>query len=240
MSKRQQKSKSEESEQKERQPALIFDLDGTLIDSVYQHILAWSQALNQKRIELPNWTIHRRIGMSDDIIVHAFTRDAGIKLNPREIEQLKKAHGKAYEELGGEAGPLPGAKNLLAMLKEHKIPHAIATSGVRERAEESLQKLGVSSKMPLITGDDVKNAKPHPDLFLAAAEKLGFALESCMVIGDSVWDLLAAQRARAIGVGLLSGGFGEDELTRAGAYRVYDNPADLLSHLDELGIQIRD
>jgi HAD superfamily hydrolase (TIGR01549 family) len=234
------KRKPHKSAQRRKQPALLFDLDGTLIDSVYQHILAWGEALEQGGMGLSNWTIHRRIGMSDELIMRAFARDAEHKLKAREIEQLKKAHSAAYMKRVDEVKVLPGAKELLATLAKFGVPHAIATSSIRERAEKSLKMLGTSSKVPVITGDEVENAKPHPDLFLAAAERLNFDLESCMVIGDSTWDLLAAQRARAIGVGFLSGGFGEDELIQAGAYRVYRDPADLLAHLDELGIEVRE
>ncbi len=91
--------------------------------------------------------------------------------------------------------------------------------------------------MPVITRDQVARAKPDPDLFLAAAERLGVPIETSVVVGDSVWDMLAARRARALGVGLLSGGYGRDELERAGAYRVYEDPEDLLRHLDEVGVR---
>src|SRR3989442_1340317 len=122
-------------------PSLLFDLDGTLVDSVYQHVLAWREALEAAGLELSVWRIHRRIGMS-----------------------------------GG--------------------------------------------------------------LFLAAADRLHVAIDTSIVVGDSVWDLLAARRARALGVGLLSGGYGQDELEGAGAYRVYQDPADLLRHLDEVGVRV--
>jgi phosphoglycolate phosphatase-like HAD superfamily hydrolase len=97
--------------------------------------------------------------------------------------------------------------------------------------------LGIPEGTPIITRDQVAYAKPNPDLFLAAAERLDIPPGDCFVVGDSIWDLLAAQRAGALGVGLLSGGYGEEELERAGAYMVYDDPADLLVHLDELGIR---
>ncbi len=93
--------------------------------------------------------------------------------------------------------------------------------------------------MPVVTRDQVRYAKPDPDLFLAAAERLGVAIDDSVVVGDSVWDLLAARRAQAIGVGLLSGGYGEEELERAGAYRVYQDPLDLLNHLDEVRVRVR-
>ena len=97
--------------------------------------------------------------------------------------------------------------------------------------------LGFGGEVPLVTRDQVAYAKPNPDLFLAAAKLLGVAIEQSIVVGDSIWDMLAAQRARALAVGLLSGGYGREELQLAGAYRVYDEPADLLDHLDELGIR---
>ena len=117
-----------------------------------------------------------------------------------------------------------------------QIPWAIATSGRLETAAPVLEKLGVDlSRTPVITRDQVKFAKPEPDLFIAAAERLDVRIETASVVGDSVWDMLAATRARALGIGLLSGGYGLEELERAGAYRVYEDPADLLKHLDEVG-----
>jgi phosphoglycolate phosphatase-like HAD superfamily hydrolase len=98
--------------------------------------------------------------------------------------------------------------------------------------------LALDPNVPVITRDQVRFAKPDPDLFLAAAAALRVDIQSSVVVGDSVWDLLAARRARALGVGLLSGGYGQDELERAGAYRVYEDPADLLNHLDEVGVRM--
>jgi HAD superfamily hydrolase (TIGR01509 family) len=115
-------------------------------------------------------------------------------------------------------------------------PWAIATSG-RNVADRTLSLLDVPPQVPIVTRDEVMHAKPDPDLFLRAAEKLDVAIEHSIVVGDSVWDLLAARRARALGVGLLSGGYGYDELQSGGAYRVYEDPADLLAHLDEVGIR---
>jgi phosphoglycolate phosphatase-like HAD superfamily hydrolase len=124
---------------------------------------------------------------------------------------------------------------LLSRLSEIGIPWAVATSGRLESARPALQLLGIPPEIPIVTRDDVRHAKPDPDLFLEAARRLGTAIADSVVVGDSVWDLLAAQRARALGIGLLSGGYGQDELERAGAYRVYSDPADLLEHLDEVG-----
>ena len=133
--------------------------------------------------------------------------------------------------------PLPGAVALLRHLTEAGAPWAIATSGRRETAGPTLVALEVPDGVPVITRDMVERAKPDPDLFLAAAQALDLPIEDCVVVGDSVWDLLAARRARALGVGLLSGGYGKEELERAGAFRVYEDPADLLRHLDEVGVR---
>ena len=117
------------------------------------------------------------------------------------------------------------------------VPWAIATSGSDVTARGTLALLAIPEGTPIVTRDQVAYAKPNPDLFLAASERLGVPPGDCFVVGDSIWDLLAAQRAGALGVGLLSGGYGQEELERAGAYRVYADPADLLGHLDELGIR---
>jgi HAD superfamily hydrolase (TIGR01509 family) len=133
---------------------------------------------------------------------------------------------------------LPGARELLAYLTKTGVPWAIGTSGRLETAKPTLDMLGIPANVPIITRDQVEYAKPDPDLFVVGAERLGVRVEEAVVVGDSVWDLLAARRARALGVGLLSGGYGEEELERAGAYRVYQDPADLLDHLDEVGVRI--
>jgi HAD superfamily hydrolase (TIGR01509 family) len=222
------------------QPAFLFDLDGTLIDSVYEHTLAWREALEEMGISLATVAIHRRIGMSGGMLAHAFEREAGKKLTSKEIEHLQTLHACAYKKRAGQVRPLPGAHDLLQELSNLGVPWAIATSGKKEDAKGPLTMLRLDPHIPVITRDDVKHAKPEPDLFLAAAAKLKFGLERCVVVGDSIWDLLAAQRAQMLGVGLLSGGFGENELERAGAYRVYRDPADLLAHLDEMGVRGRD
>jgi HAD superfamily hydrolase (TIGR01509 family) len=146
------------------------------------------------------------------------------------------AHAKAYRAIGGGIRPLPGARELLAYLSEKSIPWAIATSGRMETAGVNLRALGVDPQQSVVvTRDQVAHAKPDPDLFLAAAARLGAPIETAYVIGDSIWDMLAAARCRALGIGLLSGGYGERELQQASALRVYEDPADLLAHIYELG-----
>jgi HAD superfamily hydrolase (TIGR01509 family) len=218
------------------QTAFLFDLDGTLIDSVYQHVLAWREALAMERIELSVWRIHRKIGMSGGLFANMLLRETGLEIEPDRIDRLRQHHAAAYRRRIAEVQPLPGARALLGFLTEAQIPWAIATSGRMETAGPALETLGVDfSRVPVITRDLVKYAKPDPDLFLAAAERLGVDISASFVVGDSVWDMLAAQRARALGVGVLSGGYGLEELERAGAYRVFEDPAELLRHIDELG-----
>jgi HAD superfamily hydrolase (TIGR01549 family) len=218
-------------------PAFLFDLDGTLVDSVYQHVLAWRESLSTMGIELAVWRIHRRIGMSGGLFVNALLRETGRDVIAEEAGRLQRLHAEAYARLAGTVRPLPGARELLKTLTAYGVPWAIATSGRIESAGPTIAALDVPAGVPIITRDLVQYAKPDPDLFIAAAERLGVPIEHAFVVGDSIWDLLAARRARALGVGLLSGGYGRDELQAAGAYRVYDDPADLLQHLDEVGVR---
>jgi HAD superfamily hydrolase (TIGR01549 family) len=216
--------------------AFLFDLDGTLVDSVYQHVLAWREALESEGITLSVWRIHRRIGMSGGLLTNMLLRETGLALDQDRTRRLRVAHAAALNRRQDEIRPLPGARELLAALTEADIPWAIATSGRMETAGPALEKLGIDqSRVPVVTRDQVKYAKPDPDLFLAAAQRLEVDMQVASVVGDSVWDMLAAQRARALGIGVLSGGYGAEELERAGAYRVFDDPADMLAHLDELG-----
>ena len=218
-------------------PALLFDLDGTLVDSVYQHVLAWRDALHDEGLDLSVWRIHRRIGMSGGLFLKALERELGMILTDGQAERLRQLHAKALVGRLEQIRPLPGARELLTTLSSMRVPWAIATSGAEKTARPTLAMLGIPEGTPIVTRDQVAYAKPNPDLFIAAAERLGVPLGDCFVVGDSIWDLLAAQRAGSLGVGVLSGGYGREELEQAGAYRVYEDPADLLAHLDELGIR---
>lgn len=218
-------------------PAFLFDLDGTLIDSVYQHVIAWRQALSSMGIDLSVWRIHRRIGMSGGLFVSALLRETGLKLSREQIDQLQTTHMEAYEQQVHSVKPLPGAAELLSELTTRGVPWVIATSGYARTARLALGMLGLPEDTPMITRDMVRRAKPDPDLFLAGADLVRVDPRHAMVVGDSVWDLLAARRAGALGIGLLSGGYGRDELERAGAFRVYSDPADMLARLDELGVR---
>jgi HAD superfamily hydrolase (TIGR01549 family) len=219
-------------------PAFLFDLDGTLVDSVYQHVLAWREALECCGIELAVWRIHRRIGMSGGLFANALLRETGKPVTAEQAEELQRCHAQAYSRLLSQVRPLPGANGLLTFLTGARVPWAIATSGKNDSARQTLRFLEIGPEVPIVTRDDVQRAKPDPDLFFAAAARLKADIRTSLVVGDSVWDLLAAQRAGALGIGLLSGGYGQDELERAGAYRVYQDPLDLLQHLDEVGVRI--
>jgi HAD superfamily hydrolase (TIGR01509 family) len=218
-------------------PSFLFDLDGTLIDSVYQHVIAWRAALADLGIDLSVWRIHRRIGMSGGLFVSALLRETGLSMSKEEIDRLQRAHADEYRAQMDSVAALPGARELLAALTDAGVRWAIATSGNAVTARPALKLLGLPESTPMVTRDLVRHAKPDPDLFLAAAALLGVEPRHAMVVGDSVWDLLAARRAGALGVGLQSGGYGREELERAGAYRVYSDPADLLARIDEVGVR---
>jgi HAD superfamily hydrolase (TIGR01549 family) len=217
--------------------AFLFDLDGTLIDSVYQHVVAWREALEGVGISLAVWKIHRRIGMSGGLFINALARELGTDLDQDTADRLRSLHSDAYIRQIDSVRPLPGAIDLLATLTELAVPWAIATSGAEPNARFALELLELPAGTPLVTRDQVRYAKPDPDLFLTAASRIDVDILDCVVVGDSVWDLLAAQRARALGIGLLSGGYGREELIYSGAFRVYEDPGDLLAHLDEVGVR---
>ncbi len=220
----------------ENNVSFLFDLDGTLVDSVYEHVLAWHDALSQEGIDLSIWRIHRRIGMSGGLFTNMLLRETGLSIDAARIDRLRQRHAESYSRRSSAIQPLPGAKELLAYLTETGIPWGIATSGRMETARPVLERLEIDfARTAVITRDMVRHAKPDPDLFLAAAAAINQPIEHACVVGDSVWDMLAARRAGALGVGLLSGGYGEDELVKASAYRVYEDPADLLRHIDEVG-----
>jgi HAD superfamily hydrolase (TIGR01509 family) len=219
------------------QPAFLFDLDGTLIDSVYQHVIAWREALEAVGVNLAVWKIHRRIGMSGGLFVAALRRELRTELDDETLARLPELHAEAYARHYGGVRPLNGAGDLLARLDEDGIPWAIATSGTERTAGPARALLGLPEDTPMVTRDLVRHAKPDPDLFVAAAAKIGVGIRDSLVVGDSIWDLLAARRAGALGIALLSGGYGREELIHAGAFRVYEDPGDMLEHLDEIGVR---
>jgi HAD superfamily hydrolase (TIGR01549 family) len=215
---------------------LIFDLDGTLVDTVYAHVFAWHRALAEAGLPIEGWRIHRKIGMSGGLFARGVAREVGRALADAEVEAVQRRHGELFRELQPERRPLPGAVDLLGYLTEAGIPWGIATSGRRPEIDASLEALGVPGDALVVERGHVARAKPEPDLFIACAERLGLPPGECYVVGDAVWDLLAARRAGMLSVGVLTGGYGEEELIRAGAFLVYRDAAELRVSLDELGI----
>jgi HAD superfamily hydrolase (TIGR01509 family) len=216
--------------------ALIFDLDGTLVDTVYAHVFAWQAALAEVGMPLDGWRIHRRIGMSGGLFTRAVAREIGRALAPDEARFLQERHGEIFRGLLPARRPLPGAVDLLRHLRDAGVPYGIATSGRHPEIDASLAALQIPADVVVVDRGDVSRAKPEPDLFLACQQRLGAAVEDCYVVGDAVWDLLAARRARMLGIGVLTGGYGQDELLAAGAYQVYRDAAELDAALDELGV----
>jgi HAD superfamily hydrolase (TIGR01549 family) len=216
--------------------ALIFDLDGTLIDSVYPHALAWQQALNEANLEVPAWELQRHIGISGELLVRTVARARGRSFDQPTIRQLQARHDglfRAYEPL---QRPLPGAIDLLRFLGAHEAVYGIATSGRRSEVQGALRTLEIGANTVVICGD-AGDAKPEPDLFVTCQQRLGVPRPDCLIVGDSVWDVHSARRAGILAVALLTGGFGEQELYNAGAMRVYRDPAELLAGIDELGLK---
>ena len=216
--------------------ALIFDLDGTLVDTVYAHVFTWQKALDEAGLRIDAWRVHRRIGMSGGLFTRAIAREIGHDLDPAQVHDLQARHGELYKTLLPQPRPFPDAVALLRRLRDARIPHGIATSGRRPEINASLDALEIPADTVVIERGDVARAKPEPDLFLACQERLGVDVRDCFVIGDAVWDLLAARRAGMLSVGLLSGGYGAEELVRAGAFRVYRDARELNQSLDELGV----
>ena len=220
-----------------RRMALVFDLDGTLVDSVYQHVVAWHHALLANGIELSIWRIHRRIGMRRRAVhAGAAARDRP-RVRPGPPGAAAPAHAEAYNKMSGDCGRCQVPWRSCAAHRG-RLPWGIATSGRMETAGPVLAKLGVPDGVPIITRDMVAHAKPIQTSSWPASTSW------VSIRPASTWWATASgtfwlHAGRHLGIGLLSGGYGTEELERAGAYRVYDDPAMLLTHLDELGVRER-
>ncbi len=221
---------------KSSDPAILFDLDGTLVDTAYRHVAAWTAALRDAGILVPEWKIHRRIGMSGRSLVRQLVREHGLHSSKIDVEQIEKTHNTVFNKSISAIQPLPGAEQLLKYLTKQGVGWAIATTGGKEHTKQLLRTLRIPGKTVVVTGDDVAKAKPSPDVFDSAAKRLGVPVEHCVVVGDSIWDMLAAGRRRALSVGFLSGGYSQAELEQAGAFRVYADPADMLEHIEDVGL----
>lgn len=219
-------------------PAFVFDLDGTLLDSVYQHVIAWQRAFADIGVALAVWRIHKRIGMSGALLANRVSRESGRDLSEADQKKVQDLHGRYYTESLDWVHPLPGARDLLVALSEADVPWVIATSGEQEQAQAQIGKLGLPEPPEFVSSADVSQAKPNPALLLAAAARVRADPSTCIAVGDAIWDLLAARRAGMLGVGVTCGGYGQEELERAHAFRVFLDPADLHASLDELGVEL--
>jgi HAD superfamily hydrolase (TIGR01549 family) len=213
--------------------AVIFDIDGTLVDTNYQHALAWYRAFRQEGIVMPIWRIHRAIGIGSDRVVKML---AGDQVEAKLGETLRDAQGPLYKEMIDEVEPMKGAHDLLRDLKRAGHPVILASSAEEEEAEHYIKLLDAQKFVDgYTTSADVKASKPEPDIVHAAMQKAGGG--PAVMIGDSTWDCLAATRAKLPSIGVLTGGFSEQELTEAGATVVFDSVEHLRDHLGATTLQ---
>jgi HAD superfamily hydrolase (TIGR01549 family) len=206
----------------------VFDVDGTLVDSNYQHALAWHRAFRRHDLAYPLWRLHRLIGMGGDQYVPAV---AGEDVERRHGDALREAWAEEFDKLIDEVEPFDGAKDLLTEVKRRGFRVVLASSGKQQHVEHFLDLIGGRDVAEAwTTSDDVERSKPHPDLVAVAVEKVDGA--SAAMLGDSVWDVEAAKKIDVPTIGLRTGGYSVDELTEAGAVKVYESLRDLLDDLD--------
>jgi HAD superfamily hydrolase (TIGR01509 family) len=209
--------------------AALLDVDGTLIDSNYQHTLAWYRAFRQHGIVLPIWQIHRAIGMGGDQLVPALV---GEEVDNEQGDDIRETRDGLYEKLIGEVEPLDGAHELIADLKGRGLKVVLASSSPEDELDHYLELLDARELADAwTTKDDVEATKPAPDLVRAAMDKA--ETESAVMIGDTRWDIEAASKAGIETVCLITGGWSEQELRDAGAVAVYESVDDLREHLGE-------
>jgi HAD superfamily hydrolase (TIGR01509 family) len=209
---------------------MIVDIDGTLVDSNYHHTIAWARAFGDHGVTVPLWRIHRHNGVGGDKLVAAV---AGDRVEGEAGDGIRESEQRHYSELIDQVRPLPGARELLRALRDRGYGIVLASSAKREEVEAYLELLDARSMVDAWTSEaDVAQTKPTPDLVEAAIATLP-AAPSHLVIGDSTWDAVAAARAGVPAVGLLSGGFGRDELAAAGCAAIYNDALELVAQLDD-------
>jgi HAD superfamily hydrolase (TIGR01509 family) len=210
-------------------PAAILDIDGTLVDTNYQHAVAWFRAFRQHGVVMPCWRIHRHVGMGGDQLVAAL---AGEKFDSEHGDDVRAAETALYLSLIPEVEPLAGSRELIEGLKASGHAVILASSAKRQELEHYLDLLDARELADGWTdSSDVEQTKPHPDLVAAAIEKAGGG--EAVMVGDSVWDCKAAANAGIPSIGVLTGGFSEQELSEAGAVAVFRSVAELLEGLHD-------
>lgn len=214
---------------------VVLDVDGTLVDTVYRHTVLWAEAFAEVGVDVPMWKLHRAVGMGGDRFV---TEVAGEEVENQHGDTVRKVHDERFDEVIDEVRPLPGASALLDELDRRGLNVVLASSGIKSQTERLIAIVGGDEKSQGWTSsDDVESSKPAPDLIEAAIAKVDGTRS--VVVGDAIWDVEAAGKAGLYSIGLLCGGFGEDELRRAGAGLVFETPQDLLDHLDETPLRPR-
>jgi HAD superfamily hydrolase (TIGR01549 family) len=212
--------------------AALLDVDGTLIDSNYQHALAWYRAFRRHGIVLPLWRIHRAIGMGGDQLVPALV---GKAVDKKQGDEIRETRDPIYKELMGEVEPLHGAHDLITDLKERGLRVVLASSSPEDELDQYLELLDVRDLADAwTTKDDVEATKPAPDLVRAALDKAG--TENALMIGDTRWDIEAAAKAGIETVAVMSGGWSKQELREAGAAAIFESVDELRERLDEVGL----
>lgn len=204
---------------------VLLDLDGTLVDSVYQHVVAWFEAFRDAGYDVPQARIHAGIGMGGDRLVPWLLGG-----HVEEAEAISDDHERRFLDRAEGLAATTGARDLLADLELRGVPYAVATSAGSQEREALLGALG-RDDVPLVDSDDVAASKPAPDLLLAACRAQGFAVERTVMVGDAPWDALAARAIGSPAVAVRCGGFGDDVLAGAGAQRIVDDPTGLIGQL---------
>ncbi|MET0700046.1 MAG: HAD family hydrolase [Mycobacterium sp.] len=216
-----------------RPPAVLFDVDGTLIDSNYLHVHAWQRAFAEVGLPVEAWRIHRSIGMDGSTLVSTLSDDAAEEVQ----HQLKDLHDKHYRETTHLLKPLPGARELLRRVAELGLQVVLATSAPEDELAILREVLDSEDVISEVTSsEDVDTAKPEPDIVQIALDRAGVDADTAVFVGDAVWDAKAARAAKVPIIGVRSGGVAQSELENAGAAAIFDNPQDLLDHLDSTRI----
>ena len=209
----------------------ILDIDGTLVDTNYQHAVAWYRAFRQNEIVLPVWRIHRHIGMGGDQVIAALTDE---KTEEEMGEDIRAAEKALYLAMIEEVEPLEGARDLIQRLKDAGKTVVMASSAKDDEVDHYLDLLDARELADdWTTSADVEATKPEPDLVKAALDKAGAEPGDAVMLGDTPWDCEAAKRAGVETVALMTGGFSEQELTDAGAVNVFESLPDLLERIEE-------
>lgn len=217
--------------------ALLFDLDGTLVDSTYQHVAAWTKALRDAGLHIRVVDIHRRVGMNGRLLLKALDRTFELGLSQTQRDALERAQADAFQLVAKEAILIDGAERVSRELERLGIRMAIVTSASHDEAQTYFDRLDLTPSTLCITRENEARSKPASDQLNRAFKELRVDPHDAAMVGDSTWDMLASRTAGCFGIGVLSGGYSREELTASGAFRVYRDVTELLEHLEEIGIE---